>query len=822
MRRFLTTMAITVVLTHAANAAAWVSGTYLQSAGVVKVVATPPPEKRRAQIRTFAQLRRRLLAGEAPGKFTREIERFRKQHTGGAMRQRLELLLGHAYLDAGRPTEALRAFNRIRGRFDLSDFRLVGVARAYAALKQFDKAAAAWRKVSRQLYSPHRFRAEVAVAEMTFRAKKYPAALTLFRQVISRFPAYPQLPRLKLRVAQCLHRTKRSRDAANAYERVVFFYPGHSAAKEGRRALLQLARAGVKPEAITTEEHLQFASHLRHFKRWKRAIAHLRTLLKRRLSEAHRDEARYQLALAYYGFELYDKALATFRGIKRRGSRLRSWLFRTFRRLGKIHQAITMLGSDLSRAEVYFVEGHVKKAYLLLAKRHKKRRLRGKALWRFGWVAYRMKRYRQAWKLFRALRDRNHRVSYWLARTAVQLKRKKSAIRLYRELVRVAPLDYYGVQANNRLLELGVRLDKRGPTLAWVRKAMKTRGALFHWGHAETVPGTMRRQRFRLKRSGELRRYAKAHGRLFPQLRRARDLYWLGWIRDATWEVQYVGLELRRLGRSRRLAQLAALRYNPLLDNRRRKKGIWGSQVRSIRMGRRQLRREVARLREIRRLPDSFYRDLTTVAEIVGEYYIRRQYSFRLSKFYRQLPEEDRRNYRRAYPVGFRDLVEENCRRYGVKPYLLWAIITIESSFNPRAISIAGARGLMQVMPKTGSLIAERLKVADFGTEQLLDPRVSIRFGAWYMRQLIDKFNGQEGLAIPSYNGGPHNVAYWLKRKGSMGFDEFVEEIQFNQARLYIKKVVRFITIYRRLYSGVKSFYISNNLDSTYKNNINW
>ncbi|MEO2163688.1 MAG: transglycosylase SLT domain-containing protein, partial [bacterium] len=91
-------------------------------------------------------------------------------------------------------------------------------------------------------------------------------------------------------------------------------------------------------------------------------------------------------------------------------------------------------------------------------------------------------------------------------------------------------------------------------------------------------------------------------------------------------------------------------------------------------------------------------------------------------------------------------------------------------------------------------------------------PETSIRHGAWYFARLIEKFKGQEPLAIASYNGGPHNVQMWLKHKAHIPLDEFVEEIPFNQARRYTKRVLRYLGLFLHLYEGSEGLYLGQNL----------
>ena len=157
-----------------------------------------------------------------------------------------------------------------------------------------------------------------------------------------------------------------------------------------------------------------------------------------------------------------------------------------------------------------------------------------------------------------------------------------------------------------------------------------------------------------------------------------------------------------------------------------------------------------------------------------------------------------------------------------VRPELLWALMTMESAYYPHAVSRADARGLMQVIPKTGRLIAAAMELPGYSANLLFEPEVAIRFACWYFRELLTKFREQEMLAIAAYNAGPHNVASWLDLKPDMAADEFLEEMGFRNARLYTRRVLGYLDLYRRIYDGATMLYVPNTLDSRYRHNINF
>jgi soluble lytic murein transglycosylase-like protein len=102
-----------------------------------------------------------------------------------------------------------------------------------------------------------------------------------------------------------------------------------------------------------------------------------------------------------------------------------------------------------------------------------------------------------------------------------------------------------------------------------------------------------------------------------------------------------------------------------------------------------------------------------------------------------------------ARKAGYEQVVDEVSRTYGLESALLHAVISVESSYNPKAVSPKGAAGLMQLMPQT----AKRYGVAD-----AFDPRQNLNGGARYLRDLLRLFNNNTSLALAAYNAGEHAV----------------------------------------------------------------
>jgi len=151
-----------------------------------------------------------------------------------------------------------------------------------------------------------------------------------------------------------------------------------------------------------------------------------------------------------------------------------------------------------------------------------------------------------------------------------------------------------------------------------------------------------------------------------------------------------------------------------------------------------------------------------------------------------------------ARPRAYADLVEGAAKKHGIDPNLLFAVMRVESIYNRRIVSYAGAVGLMQIMPTTGRRIALELGRPEYSVSDLLDPATNVEMAAWYLKSLIDRFDGRLPLAIASYNGGPHNVRIWMRQHHpDTPLDAFLERIPFSQTHRYVRRVLTHYAAYR-------------------------
>lgn len=144
------------------------------------------------------------------------------------------------------------------------------------------------------------------------------------------------------------------------------------------------------------------------------------------------------------------------------------------------------------------------------------------------------------------------------------------------------------------------------------------------------------------------------------------------------------------------------------------------------------------------------------------------------------------------YPLNYSRNVRVYASQDHLDAALLAAVIESESKFDPNARSNAGAIGLMQLTPATAKGIAQYTGGSRFRISDLTNPDINIRYGAWYLGHLLEKY-GNERLALAAYNAGQQNVDRWQSEHVG---------IQFDETRDYVAKVERLKKIYRRAYAS--------------------
>ena len=164
-----------------------------------------------------------------------------------------------------------------------------------------------------------------------------------------------------------------------------------------------------------------------------------------------------------------------------------------------------------------------------------------------------------------------------------------------------------------------------------------------------------------------------------------------------------------------------------------------------------------------------------------------------------QLEELPLKLWESLYPLYYKDMIKERALEYEIDPLLVLAMIREESRFNSWNESVAGARGLMQIIFSTGEWIAQKLNIEDFNDDMLFNPEINIDLGCWYINYLKERFLNDSILVISGYNAGPGTTSKWLEQYDRSDLDNFVENIPYAETREHIKKVVKSYHMYKRL-----------------------
>ena len=156
----------------------------------------------------------------------------------------------------------------------------------------------------------------------------------------------------------------------------------------------------------------------------------------------------------------------------------------------------------------------------------------------------------------------------------------------------------------------------------------------------------------------------------------------------------------------------------------------------------------------------------------------------------------DRDDLELRFPIDFQQAVETSARRRSLSPATVYAFIRQESAFMPDARSSRDARGLMQILPRTGRLLMRARGKRLRRSSQLFAPELNVELGTQYIRSLLSKTGGNIVLAAASYNAGPHRVRSWLPEKGDVEAPVWIDNIPFTETRRYVRRILAYSAIY--------------------------
>ena len=151
-------------------------------------------------------------------------------------------------------------------------------------------------------------------------------------------------------------------------------------------------------------------------------------------------------------------------------------------------------------------------------------------------------------------------------------------------------------------------------------------------------------------------------------------------------------------------------------------------------------------------------------------------------------------------PLQYATIIQQEAKAKHLDPALVAAVIYAETRFRPRT-SPAGARGLMQIEPQTATFLAHRSGATTFTVADLGTPQVNIAYGSYYLRYLLNLYDGHVVMALAAYNAGETNVDHWVTSVQAAHKSFKVADIPIAQTRLYVLEVLDKQKAYRSHYA---------------------
>ena len=148
-----------------------------------------------------------------------------------------------------------------------------------------------------------------------------------------------------------------------------------------------------------------------------------------------------------------------------------------------------------------------------------------------------------------------------------------------------------------------------------------------------------------------------------------------------------------------------------------------------------------------------------------------------------------------GYPQTYWTTVQTVTKEYRFNPRIFHALVREESSFNPKIVSWAGAKGLSQLMPATAKQVAGWMNIS-LKKNAIFDAKTNLKIGSRYLNHLHEYFHDNSFMAVGSYNAGSGNMNKWYAKFGPTPVDHLIEQIPIRETRGYIKRVLGTFQLY--------------------------
>lgn len=671
------------------------------------------------------------------------------------------------------PSEADAAMLRIKAEYpEMADYAVLALAEYHFAKSRFSQAAALYQDLTEHypkssLTSRAAFRRGQALLECFAFA---PAGEALER-FLHEYPRSDSAPDAALGLGRALVAEARPEEAVQVYRGIWTSYPGTASEQQALKAMAELAGSGTVVADWTGNEWFERGRNLFRTNQYEKASEAFGRLLEKAPDPPSRAEAVFRIGLSrFYTGRRADAAAVLEKFVKDHPNDSRVpealyWIGKSYSKLGEREKGIRTFqrildsyGDSEWADDALFLSGNIyreandmKKAlqfYRRLASRYPESKFADSAIWWHAWAYYRAGEYGNAERTLQELINaypRSFLVSqarYWQGRIAEKTGNNAKASAYYARVQKQTPYTYYGYRAAERAVNLGT-VNASQPADDLVETASDPCAD----GPDEA---------------------ACAPEQLFPPEIDEGPPVWTEETKQLlaaepsfTKTLELMHLEMKKE---------AAAELWDLQERLPRKPGtLIGLSKAFFELG-------------------DYYRSLILVL---------RNYERYLEGGRPQVPAD---LWQLAYPQGYWDSILAYSRKYGQDPYFIAAIIREESQFREEALSPAGARGVMQVMPATGAWAASAIRLQGFDKARLFESDTAINLGTWYISHLMKRFKNDPLLVAAAYNAGPEAVSGWIGNGTGSVRDEFVESIPYSETRGYVKKVLRNYAEYRRIY----------------------
>ena len=670
-----------------------------------------------------------------------------------------------------RQSEADAAMLRIQTEYpELADYAVFILAEYYYSKTQYSRAAALYQHlIDKYQKSSLVIRASFQRGRALQESYAYSLAAETFAKFLQDNPRSEFAPAAGMGLGRALTAEADLPGAVRAYQDVWVRYPGAPNDLEAEKALAELKAGGADVPELSAADLYERGKNLSRVSQYDKALETFTKLLKREPDTPSRADALFRSGVALYNLNRRSEAAAILEKMMTqypsdaRTAEALYWTGRSYSKLGEWDKAIKAFQKVLERFpgsewadDALFLTGNIYRetndmkkslrSYGRLVEEHPGSKFADSAIWWRAWTYYTSGDYKRAEQALRELVVRYPRsflanqATYWQGRIADKQGQPSRAAAYYAQVLKKGTYTYYGHRAAERL----ARIDASADLAVQADVSADDIVLCAEAQCADDLPYPSDADDAPPVWTEETKQLLSKN----PAFRKTLELMRLEMRKEAAAELWSLQENLPRRGRG----------------------ALIGLSKAFFELG-------------------DYYRSLVLVL---------RNYEHYLEA---PMPGVTADLWLLAYPQGYWESVVAYSRKYGQDPYFVAAIIREESQFRTEALSPAGARGLMQVMPATGAWAARLNNISGFDREKLFESDTAINIGTWYLSHLMKRFKGDPLLVAAAYNAGPDAVVSWIGKNGyNADHDMFVELIPYAETRGYVKKVLRNYGEYKRIY----------------------